>query len=496
MALSLATIGFLLTANQCWGFQPLPALPNRYHNQYTNKLYPHQIQQVPPPLFFHKSSSSSQLLAAKRRSNAGSGNSNNNKKKNSKGTAPTKSKSKEANPPKKSSAAASDTNNNNNNTQGRQHRAPPWQVLSKKDAKKNVAVEKRRRERIQQGLQPEEKEQQPQQVVSKAFLSHVERSFLSWKRFNPSSASSGMKFVASVLDRQLPPRIGVPEIAFLGRSNVGKSSLLNRLSSFSRKQAGFNDEARVGKTPGATASVNLYAFYNKKEKPLLGFVDLPGFGYAKLSKDIKESVQQTAERYLDTRRELVLGILLVDIRRVPTEDDRIVLAALYDMGVPIVVVATKVDKISSNSLERQLLDIRNGLGLPEGQPLCVSSVTGEGTKQLWNVIMEGAEIGVEEYRNKFHRGEAEDDQQLDATFNDDESDEVEEEESYYSQGYDWVQSEAYSRDRRMEEDDYYEQEDDDNFDDNGSDENTVPIQKISIKDLRRKARRLERDNMV
>lgn len=170
-------------------------------------------------------------------------------------------------------------------------------------------------------------------------------------------------------------------LPFFLRSNVGKSSLLNRLSSFSRREEGFNDVARVGKTPGATASVNLYAFYDKKEKPLLGFVDLPGFGYAKLSKGIKESVQQTAEKYLGKRTELVLGILLVDIRRVPSEDDRIVLAALFDMGVPIVVVATKTDKLSKNEVEYRLEDIRDGLGLPEGQPMRVSSRTGEGDRK-------------------------------------------------------------------------------------------------------------------
>ena len=99
----------------------------------------------------------------------------------------------------------------------RQPRAPPWQVLSTKDAKKNVEREKVRRERIKLGLE-EEEEVAPQEVtVAKNFLNPVDRSFLSWKRFNPSTASSGMKFVAAVLGKQLPPRLGVPEVAFLGR---------------------------------------------------------------------------------------------------------------------------------------------------------------------------------------------------------------------------------------------------------------------------------------
>ena len=112
----------------------------------------------------------------------------------------------------------------------------------------------------------------------------------------------------------------------------------------------------MGKTPGATASVNLYslnASAAKKNRPLLAFADLPGFGYAKLSKEVKESVEMAAERYLGKRKELALGILLVDVRRVPSDDDRAVLTALYDMGVPILVVATKIDKIGSkNMLEK------------------------------------------------------------------------------------------------------------------------------------------------
>jgi hypothetical protein len=95
-------------------------------------------------------------------------------------------------------------------------RSPPWQVLSQKDAKKNVEKEKLRRERIKLGLEEEEPVQEDV-TVSHAFLDPVDRSFLGWKRFNPSSTSSGMKMVASVLGKKLPPRLGVPEVAFLGR---------------------------------------------------------------------------------------------------------------------------------------------------------------------------------------------------------------------------------------------------------------------------------------
>jgi GTP-binding protein len=240
----------------------------------------------------------------------------------------------------------------------------------------------------------------------------------------------------------------------------------------------------VGKTPGATASVNLYALYDKKEKPILGFVDLPGFGYARLSKDVQESVQRTAERYLSQRGELVLGILLVDIRRLPSEDDRIVLAALYDLGVPIVIVATKVDKISKTELETQLEENRQKLGLPEGQPFFVSSVTGEGIKALWSLILEACEQGVQEFCKKLERSNSDDDHVASRAVDQTQGDSV------HGQGYDWINSEEI----------IYEDEDYEGYDE---DDSTVsnevrmqPEQRETLKSLKKKARRMERGGEV
>lgn len=339
------------------------------------------------------------------------------------------------------------------------HQAPPWQVVSKKDMDRIVRAEKQRRKLAkEEGIHNVDILQEEafadgldstQLKLSKSFLSVQDKALVSWKRFKAQPRQDQVEFIGAYLNKQIPPTLGAPEVAFLGRSNVGKSSLLNRLTQ--------SDEARVGKTPGATASVNLYGMYRgttngatakeKASKCLLGMVDLPGFGYAKLSKETKESVQLAAERYLDQRKELMLGILLVDIRRIPSADDKAVLAALYDSDVPIIVVATKLDKLSSSpksanappssELTSALKAIQDGLGLPEGQPLCVSSVTGEGIRDLWRIIMEACEGGVEELRTKLlEQGGSDDDrstggQEYDAPLQDGED-------LAYSQGYDWI----------------------------------------------------------
>ena len=349
---------------------------------------------------------------------------------------------------------------------------PPWQVMGDKDMKKNVHTENARRDRIKSGIDSTStgnfnKEQQKADVSgSNQLLSTTDRAMLSWKRFNPQSAPSDLTMVGAYLARQLPPSLGVPEVAFLGRSNVGKSSLLNKLVT----KAG-GDTARVGKTPGATASVNLYALLGQPKRkggnivagsanPLLGFTDLPGFGYAKLSKERKESIEEAAERYLSKRRELALGVLLVDSRRVPTADDRAVLAALYDMGVPLIIVATKSDKLKGSEVESAMATIREGLGLPDGQPLRVSGFTGEGVRDLWRFIMEACETRVKELKTSIQEGSddggvmrvALDEDGESGDFYDDnfevgegvmDDEEFEDgEDVYYDQGFDWVQGEA------------------------------------------------------
>lgn len=328
--------------------------------------------------------------------------------------------------------------------------------------------------------------------LSKNLLSDVEQKLLKWRRFNPFTTPSGMKLIGSYLDKRIPPRLGVPEIAFLGRSNVGKSSLLNQLSTRAR-----GDEARVGKTPGATASVNLYAMLGKSkakaldDKIILGLVDLPGFGYAKLSKEVQAEVQEAAERYLGRRQELALGLLLVDARRVPSDDDCAVLAALYDLNIPIVVVATKVDKLNKNMVGEAMETIRKRLGLPPGQPLCVSTITGEGTKDLWRIVMEACETKVEELKNELQHSQEngpEDGPEGNMSPQDDDAER-------YDQGYDWITGSSVMYDydsNELEEREEFDEKDFLTEVRDYSDEERPDSEILKLKDLKRISRQMER----
>ena len=414
-------------------------------------------------------------------------------KRSSSGPGPKSKKKNKGKPATPKGKQKNSSSSNKANPQKKQSSTPPWQVMSAKEAKLNIEQEKERRKLAQQGIhQPQSSassdgSSSSQQVtLSKSFLSAADQRFLKWKRFHPSTTPNiGLRFVGAFLNKRLPPSLGVPEVAFLGRSNVGKSSLLNRLTS---TLSSSTTQARVGKTPGATASVNLYALAkystsststgasstdNTQFKDLLGLADLPGFGYAKLSKELQESVQEAAENYLNKRRELALGILLVDVRRDISDNDRAVLAALYDMGVPLLVVATKLDKLKNDTERtRQLQTIQQGLGLPEGQPLAVSSVTGEGVKQLWNILLEACETSVVEFRQTYDDdvdklieddGDAYEPGEAFASMDDDD------EELAYDMGYDWI----HGGDFGVYED---ENDDDDGFYDSNLDydENAPP----------------------
>ncbi len=180
------------------------------------------------------------------------------------------------------------------------------------------------------------------------------------------------EFLKSAFDRRHWTTDGLPEIAFLGRSNVGKSSLLNSL--LQRKGL-----ARTSNTPGRTQSINYFlvneSFY---------FVDLPGYGYAKVSKSMRADWGIMARDYLSERKELVLSIQLVDSRHKPTDLDQQLNDWLIFNKKNHIVVATKSDKSSNNQLHNQLDEIEKMLS--ESKIFAYSATTGKGREALWAEI--------------------------------------------------------------------------------------------------------------
>lgn len=170
---------------------------------------------------------------------------------------------------------------------------------------------------------------------------------------------------------------GLPEIAFLGRSNVGKSSLLNSL--LQRKGL-----ARTSNTPGRTQSINFF-FINES----FYFADLPGYGYAKVSKTMREDWGKMAEEYLAERRELVLSIQLIDSRHEPTRLDKQLHEWLIHHHKNHFIVATKADKLSSNKLKSSLKEIERVL--PESKVIAYSSLNGKGRDEVWREIANSLE---------------------------------------------------------------------------------------------------------
>ena len=173
------------------------------------------------------------------------------------------------------------------------------------------------------------------------------------------------------------PNTNFPDLAFAGRSNVGKSSLINKL--LNRKSL-----ARVSQKPGKTATIN---FYNIDDT--LNFVDLPGYGFAKVSKEEKKRWGKMIETYLNTRKQLSQVILLVDSRHKPTEDDIMMLSFIRGVCPRAVVVATKFDKLKPSQRQISLKLIIDTLGL-EGDDIIIgfSAVNGTGVEEFWTYVNE------------------------------------------------------------------------------------------------------------
>jgi GTP-binding protein len=170
------------------------------------------------------------------------------------------------------------------------------------------------------------------------------------------------------------PESELPEIAFSGRSNVGKSSLLNRLV---RRKA----FARVSRTPGRTREIN---FFRVNSQFVLA--DLPGYGYAKISREKKADWKPLIEGYLRGTPQLAGVVQLLDLRREPSEDDVAMLDYLAELELPAVVVLTKADKLSRNAANARADEIMKSLSLERDQTILFSALTGQGRDELAGAV--------------------------------------------------------------------------------------------------------------
>jgi GTP-binding protein len=191
------------------------------------------------------------------------------------------------------------------------------------------------------------------------------------------------RFVKSAFERSHWPRDGRPEVAFLGRSNVGKSSMINSLL----RVKGL---ARASNTPGRTQSLNFFLINERSY-----FVDLPGYGFARVPREVRETWGGLVTDYLANRDTLVLSIHIVDSRHEPTSLDLQLREWLAANGKPFLTVATKSDKLSQNESHKNLARARKildaaagGVGAAGGELVAYSATTGRGRERVWHAIEE------------------------------------------------------------------------------------------------------------
>ena len=184
------------------------------------------------------------------------------------------------------------------------------------------------------------------------------------------------EFLTSVTNLEKLPRDGLPQIVFSGKSNVGKSSVINRV--LNRKNF-----ARVGETPGKTVHINFFRIDGRAY-----FVDLPGYGYAKVPLAEKERWSKLMEQYFSVPERIALGVLIVDARHKPTADDGTMCAYFQSSGRPFAVVANKLDKLKKSEVEPNLALIRQTLALTDDTPLIpFSAEKGTGRDELLRRIL-------------------------------------------------------------------------------------------------------------
>lgn len=181
--------------------------------------------------------------------------------------------------------------------------------------------------------------------------------------------------ISAVGPKQYPTDV-LPEIALAGRSNVGKSSFINKM--IARKNL-----ARTSSNPGKTQTLNFYKINNK-----FRFVDVPGYGFAKVSKAEREKWGEFIEEYLSSREYLRAVMLIIDIRHKPSVDDQMMYEWLHHIEVPVVIVATKVDKIPKGKVQKHVKEIRETLNASNNVPIIpFSSETSQGKDEAWGQLM-------------------------------------------------------------------------------------------------------------
>ncbi|MBI5417935.1 YihA family ribosome biogenesis GTP-binding protein [Candidatus Poribacteria bacterium] len=186
-----------------------------------------------------------------------------------------------------------------------------------------------------------------------------------------------VEYITTAYNKSQFPKDNLPEIAFVGRSNVGKSSLINCLTN--RKKLAY-----VSNTPGKTKVINYFVIDKK-----IYFVDLPGYGFAKVPFEVKKHWRDLIELYLSENKNLKLVILIIDIRHKPSEDDLLMKQWLDEYNVSTIIVANKKDKLSNNEKAQSLAQIKKSFNDNDIEILPFSGKTGDGKSELWERINQG-----------------------------------------------------------------------------------------------------------
>ncbi|MGM0577768.1 MAG: ribosome biogenesis GTP-binding protein YihA/YsxC [Myxococcota bacterium] len=194
----------------------------------------------------------------------------------------------------------------------------------------------------------------------------------------PRGFPGRVEFLKSARRLSQAPHLPQPEVCFCGRSNVGKSTLLNKLAN--RKQL-----ARVSSTPGRTRLIN---FFDAQGRVTL--VDLPGYGWARVTRGMQEEWGRTIREYLEDRPQLCLALLLVDLRRDPGDEERQLLDWFAQQGRMCLIVATKADKVRASRRTGRVRSMARSLGVPARDVVSFSALTGEGRDVLWGTILAAA----------------------------------------------------------------------------------------------------------